>query len=431
MEIVVNQKTGDKGVPLHLQKFVIKAYRFARQWGIGVLPEFPFNSREKWMELVDHFDLMEELIEDEENPPEPEVLDDLVRQAINWTCYVIRLGASKEICAKWMDFEDFIYLPLYLKLRIQQFDNVLVDECQDLNITRILLSEKMVKPGGRIIFVGDPHQAIFGFTGADSESMNKIKDRFKTTVLPLTYSFRCPQSVVQFVRQWVSHIEAHPDAPIGFAPPMDGATITHTEMMNKGLTPEDAILCRNNAPLVELFFAFLAKGIACHIEGKDDVGAAIVRLVNKFPKVRKLDALRDKLEAYKEKEVAKLLKKGKEDKVDRLTDIVDAIFALMGALPATANVADLKQKVDDMFADTPEGKKPANLTLTTSHKAKGREWKRVFWYGRNRWNPSKYARQPWQMEQEINLMYVAGTRAKSELYDVTVPAPTYNNRRAA
>jgi ATP-dependent exoDNAse (exonuclease V) beta subunit len=33
--------------------------------------------------------------------------------------------------------------------------------------------------------------------------------------------------------------------------------------------------------------------------------------------------------------------------------------------------------------------------------------------------PSKWARQEWQMVQEMNLIYVAITRSKGELYNVT------------
>jgi ATP-dependent exoDNAse (exonuclease V) beta subunit len=33
----------------------------------------------------------------------------------------------------------------------------------------------------------------------------------------------------------------------------------------------------------------------------------------------------------------------------------------------------------------------------------------------NKYQPSKYAKKDWQIQQETNLMYVAVTRAKSEL----------------
>jgi superfamily I DNA/RNA helicase len=101
---------------------------------------------------------------------------------------------------------------------------------------------------------------------------------------------------------------------------------------------------------------------------------------------------------------------------------VDAIIAIISGIGKNKKVQDLEDKIVGMFQDT-QGNKSKTLTLTSIHKSKGREWDRVFWYGRNRWNPSSYARQDWQMEQEKNLMYVAGTRAKTTLVDIVVPIP--------
>jgi len=51
----------------------------------------------------------------------------------------------------------------------------------------------------------------------------------------------------------------------------------------------------------------------------------------------------------------------------------------------------------------------------TIHKAKGLEANRVFWLDRSQC-PAKWARQPWQQQQEVNLCYVAATRAKQSLF---------------
>ena len=61
------------------------------------------------------------------------------------------------------------------------------------------------------------------------------------------------------------------------------------------------------------------------------------------------------------------------------------------------------------------------LTLSTIHKAKGREWETVYWLDREGTLPSPYATQKWQQDQEDNLCYVAATRAKSSLIEVMVP----------
>lgn len=81
---------------------------------------------------------------------------------------------------------------------------------------------------------------------------------------------------------------------------------------------------------------------------------------------------------------------------------------------------ELTTKIDFLFQDTENGHEQS-LTLSSVHKSKGREWQRVFVLGHNVYMPSKFARMPWQIEQEENLIYVAYTRAQSELVLVHVP----------
>src|SRR5690606_18120963 len=102
-----------------------------------------------------------------------------------------------------------------LDLRVREFDNVLVDEAQDLNVAQRILIRRMLKEGGRLIAVGDPRQAIYGFRGADSDSFRLIGEEFNATDLPLTVTFRCPKAVVAQAQRYVSHIQAHETAPEG------------------------------------------------------------------------------------------------------------------------------------------------------------------------------------------------------------------------
>lgn len=55
--------------------------------------------------------------------------------------------------------------------------------------------------------------------------------------------------------------------------------------------------------------------------------------------------------------------------------------------------------------------KPCTV-LSSIHRAKGLEWPRVFWLCGA---PSRWAQQEWQARQEVNLSYVATTRAMREL----------------
>jgi superfamily I DNA/RNA helicase len=75
------------------------------------------------------------------------------------------------------DFDDQIWIPIIKNLSIGTYDNVIVDETQDLNACRIELTFKAAGKNGRIIVVGDEKQAIFGFAGSDVEAMRTFTER--------------------------------------------------------------------------------------------------------------------------------------------------------------------------------------------------------------------------------------------------------------
>ncbi len=94
-------------------------------------------------------------------------------------------------------------------------------------------------------------------------------------------------------------------------------------------------------------------------------------------------------------------------------------------------VSDVVAYIDQLFADNVTGM----ITLSTIHKSKGREWKRVYWLDRIGTCPSPYAKQAWEKGQEINLQYVAATRAMETLIDLlppvdmTMPKPANENNK--
>lgn len=125
----------------------------------------------------------------------------------------IATGAEDYSC---IDFDEMLYLPIVWNLPFEPQDYVFVDEAQDTNDIQLEMFTRLAKPAPssltlmndyavgldrrpsptRFFFVGDPHQAIYGFRGANSDSMARIAARFSCVELPLSVSFRCPQLVV-------------------------------------------------------------------------------------------------------------------------------------------------------------------------------------------------------------------------------------------
>jgi len=114
-----------------------------------------------------------------------------------------------------IDFDDMIYLPVINQIRVDKFDFVLIDEAQDTNPVRRELAFMMMKDDARLIAVGDDKQAIYGFTGANADSLEQIKTALNSIELPLTITYRCPKAVVEEANRLVPDLIAHESAPIG------------------------------------------------------------------------------------------------------------------------------------------------------------------------------------------------------------------------
>jgi superfamily I DNA/RNA helicase len=379
--------------------FVIKAVSLAKQRAFGVLCQV--EDRKAWYDMIEHFGL-DESLEDDSLIVEAGV--ELAIKVYRW---------SLNACREEVDFDDMILAPIYFKVPVRYpYDWVMIDEAQDTNPARRALALKILRPGGRLIAVGDDRQAIYGFTGADADSMDLIKASLNSKVLPLNVTYRCPKAVVALAQTWVPDITAHPSAPEGIV-----RTITLDEFAFEKLERTDAILCRKTAPLVDLAFSLLRRGIACKVEGKE-IGEGLTKLARRW-KVKTLEALTNRLNTFRDRETQKWLAKENEEKAAGVADRVDTLLVVIDRLlsEGKTEVTDLVSFLDGMFADDNEG----ILTLSTVHKSKGREWDRVYLLGRNAYMPSKWARKAWQLAQEDNLCYVAVTRAKRELVEIDVP----------
>jgi superfamily I DNA/RNA helicase len=313
-----------------------------------------------------------------------------------------------------VDYSDMIYLPILKNLRIWQYDNILLDEAQDTNSTRRALVKMMLKPSGRLFAVGDPCQAIYGFTGADSQALDNIRSDFNAETLPLTVTYRCPKSIVQVANRWVDHIQAHESAPDGV---VDSCEL---QEVAKLATAQDAIICRNTKPLVELAYNLIRNSVACKVEGRS-IGEGLIKLAERWKTAKTVGELQAKIQVWAENEIAKHKAKGNDSRCQVVEDQAETLGVFIMQCEDSDPISVLIGKIRSLFGDTEQGAQRV-LTLSTIHKSKGREWDRVFVLGMDRYSPSKWARQAWELVQEDNLCYVQVTRAKSHLTLVNVPA---------
>lgn len=389
---ILRETVGDVDFDLYAD-FVCKLVGLAKGEGVGALQAFDGS---KWADLIAHHDLY---LESEDASEEHAIA--LARALLRASNEAAKTGD--------IDFDDMLYLPLLWRLRLWQNDWVFIDELQDTNPVRRAIAKLALKPGGRLLGVGDERQSIYGFTGSSVDAMDLVRQEFNCTELPLTVSYRCPTAIGELVRDNVPHFETAPGAAQG--------EISYLPLLEatKRLDSHDAILCRNTAPLITAAFALIARGVGCAVLGKD-IGAGLVSLIKK-QRAKGIDNLTAKLRVWQEREVARYTAAGEEGKAETVTDRVASIMAVVDSLDENERtIPKLIAKLEGMFSDA-----NGMLTLSSVHKAKGREWKRVAVL-RPELMPSPFARQSWQVAQELNLQYVAFTRTLEELIFITKEA---------
>ena len=312
-----------------------------------------------------------------------------------------------------IDYTDMIWMPHIYDLHLQEceYDFIMVDECQDLNVAERNLVLRCLKEGGRLIAVGDSNQCIYGFSGSDPDSFRAIQSIPNTVSMPLSISYRCPESVVKFAQNLVPSIEAKQGAEEGVI--LDCVSL---DDVHDG----DMVLCRNNAPLLQVYCKLLEQGKRAYIRGSD-VGKNLQNIVIGTHKdylytnlkrdgvfIRLYEDLFNSRKAIMERYGISQEDAMKHETIQAKLDMIRALEVLGADLTTTE---ELTKKIEDIF---PKNDKGEGIMLSTVHKAKGLEADNVF-IACASLMPSKSALDEWQVQQERNLMYVAYTRAKKVL----------------
>jgi superfamily I DNA/RNA helicase len=321
----------------------------------------------------------------------------------------VELAASRDILREdslEIDFADMIFLPLWHCMVRPTFDLVIVDEAQDMTSSQLQLAIKSCRNGGRIAIVGDDRQAIYGFRGADSKSLDRLKAILNASELGLTTTYRCPKRVVEIAARYVPDFRAADSAP-------EGIVERHTRgRMVESAGPADFILSRTNAPLIRICLAILRQGKKAIVRGRD-LGKGIKSIVNR-QRASDLPELMGKLAGWKHREYKKASRLPAKKMSARL-DYVDDQYAVVESLANDCDsLPDLKARLDDLFSDNNVG---SSVICSTVHKAKGLESMNVYLLEDTFFR--RKAKDEDEAREEENIMYVAVTRSKGRLVYVS------------
>lgn len=306
----------------------------------------------------------------------------------------------------YMDLDDMLWLPLMLDLDFKgsRFGLLISDECQDMNKIQ---HELVLKSGLRLICIGDKNQSIYGFRGADSQSIETLKEALEKTdrgvqVLDLQTSFRLPKSGVRNVNDFAPDLRAAPNAIEG--------SIKETTVSLMDPKPGDLILSRINANIFSMAFTLLRKKIGVRIQGLDFARQLKNLLESVCFDVRSVEDIQTKLSQYNESERIRIMQRTFPER--GLNELEEKISCLFSLTNGCSNLNEMIKTIDELFSeDLPREKV---VLLSTIHRAKGMEADNV-WFLEPQLLPHPLAATKAEVEQEMNLKFVAETRHKINL----------------
>jgi len=281
--------------------------------------------------------------------------------------------------------EHDVYLKLWqLSHPVLRFDAVLLDEAQDANpvIADVILSQI---GSSQVVLVGDPCQSIYGWNGA-IDVLDKVPGAVEAT---LTQSFRFGEAVAEEANCWL--------ARMGASPGITGNPAKTSTVGDDGPSP-DAVLTRTNGGAVAVVLQAQQAGRSVALVGGGGAivsfaGAAEDLIAGHGTSYSELSAFRDFTELKEFSETPA----GSDLKV--MVGLVDKYGprALISAARALVN--------EDR----------ADVTVSTAHRSKGREWPVVRVHTDFPRPRREGGRTVVPGDEEMRLAYVAVTRGEDHL----------------
>jgi len=325
--------------------------------------------------------------------------------------YTVIEGFTRKALAKMDKGEIAITHDFYLKKfqlshPVLSYDYILFDEGQDASAAMldVFLKQQTIK-----IIVGDMHQQIYGWRYA----INSLQ-QVDFPVFNLSNSFRFDEEVALVANKilaWKKHLKQSSAVKIIGAGIPDGATVTKATLgrTNLGLL-FNAIAQWQHGNLNKLYFEGNINSYTFA-----DEGASLYDVLNLFSGKR--DKIKDKLiaEMKSMKDLEEYIEKTEDNSLGMIVEVVKEFGNKLPGL-----ISELKQHHTGT-------KEEAERIFSTVHRCKGMEYdevtllndfineekleKYIAQYGGDKMNEADKNR----LAEEVNILYVASTRAKNKL----------------
>lgn len=361
------------------------------------------------------------------------------------------------------------------KAVLAKFPVLAVDEYQDLGrALHSMVLELCFRTGIRLLAVGDADQSIYGFTGANPELLQQLSARQDVQTLSLPFNYRCGSQIVAASEYALGEDRGY-QAPDGAEEgtihfhPLTQSYGAHANHLFTAILPD----VMNRVPELELGqvailyqAAYIGDDIANRAEayGYDIVRTDGNALYPRYSRVMRwlelcaiwscggwrigsprysrivVDAMRffgdalitdDQKISFKKSLVKYLWENRNAD--ESLYDWLQAIKAQLLNAPFDASIqlADEKDVVESFVAKlapggpaegmtlgqfSGQGQGADQITLSTLHSAKGREFRVVFLFGMDQGRIPRFNAGAIELREARRLFYVGFTRAEEELH---------------
>ena len=187
-------------------------------------------------------------------------------------------------------------------------------------MTKIVQTIEQMGNEVRVLAVGDPCQAIYGFAAAEFDGMEAFQQQFSAKEFTLSTTFRCPRAHVRLANGIIEEMNvARRERGDKEYKPMMSSNTAGEGTIERGvnlrslfilksdgtLGPVDTevcyddavVLCRSNAPLLALRGSLMSKGVRVNMLGRKDLGERLHSLYKDLKPTSTTDLL-NKLRIY-------------------------------------------------------------------------------------------------------------------------------------
>ena len=342
------------------------------------------------------------------------VKEGLLEEVVDYVQIVLK--KSLNVTKYGLDFDDQIWLAAVTDVTFDFYDVICVDEVQDFSYAQLLIIEKLIKQGSRILAVGDDNQAMYEFRGARHDAFERIRnllenDKRGMKAISMPICYRCSIEVLKDAQTIVPDIEPRPDAPLG------SVTYGHdVEEMMESVGAGDAIICRTNRPVIKIAHKLLEANREFALLGGEVEATLICKIIYYLT----WNSGKGECPAA---ELALMIKDWIEVKTAMTTN-ANLLELYQGRADVIAMFAEHCKTADDVMrqvrrvfmANDFEDK----IMLGTFHRVKGAEANTV-WIIPTDLKRVPQPKTPSEVQQERNALYVSKTRAKLNTRYVAKP----------